>query len=67
MRDVRAEPVPASIFDLCEALKPWFQPLVAEAFGKGRDGYIGNAYWMEAAASVWLALRDGKRVDDARR
>jgi hypothetical protein len=49
---------PATIYTLCQALKPFFGPLLASLGSRipyeGEDS--GNAFWMEAAGSVYLNL-----------
>lgn len=48
------KPKEATVLTLCEALKGWFGPVLRE-HGIGDHS---NAYWMEAAAAVWIALPD---------
>jgi hypothetical protein len=54
-RDARDTPVPATVYALCQALKPFFGPIIGTVPYDGKDA--GNAFWMEAAANVWLQLQ----------
>lgn len=60
MTDLLRRPMPATVVDLTQALKPVFGPTLA-GFGAGLpfdSEDAGNAFWVQAAAAVWLLLEE---------